>query len=267
MTVCVAAGCLDTEKNYKIVMCTDWRVSSPLGGAETKLKLRALPKGWYCLTAGTETEINRIVLKLRDELFATNETDDNSIDIASLVRNVLNKRKKEKIDEFIHGRYGISYDDFLSFGRDKFPADVHREAILTLSEIDIGCSLIVAGFAQQRFPRLVETTDRCGVLVREDFATVGEGAYLAQSVLLQRRHMDTRDLGQTIYVVYEAKRYAEEVASVGKQTTVAVISPDGSRLDIKGEGLESLADRFKAYGPQPIPPTIPEITKLLVKPF
>jgi 20S proteasome alpha/beta subunit len=253
---------METKGNYRIVLCTDWRVSGPLGSAETKLKLRALPRGWYCLTAGTESEINCIVPKLREELSTASEV--NETNITSLVRNVLNNRKKEKIDEFIRGRYGISYDDFLGFGKEKFPTDVHREAILSLSEINIDCSLIVAGFCSG-FPMIVETTDKCRVLVREDFATIGEGSYLAQSVLLQRRHIDTKELGLTIYTVYEAKKYAEEVSSVGKQTTVAVIYPDDPRLDIKGEGMESLAEKFKKYGPQPIPPTISEITTFLAK--
>jgi hypothetical protein len=264
MTVCIAAACMEKDKDgtqrFRIVMCADWRVSSALGTSDTKLKLRTLAKGFSCLTAGIESEINSIVPKLQSAFKKfTNEIDETNIQ--NLIRGTLNDRKKEKIDEFIRGRYGISYDDFLSFGKDKFPADVHREAILTLSEITVGCSLIIAGFQNSHFPLIVETTENCRVLLREDFAVIGEGGFLAQSALYQRRHIDTSAVGETVYKAFEAKKYAEEVASVGDSTVLAVLHPDKGRVYVSDEGIEELDDRFKQYGPQPIPSTISEITK------
>jgi hypothetical protein len=140
---------------------------------------------------------------------------------------------------------------------------VHREAILTFSEITIGCSLIFAGFSGKRFPLLVETTEHCRVLVREDYATIGERSFLAQSVLLQRKHSDSTRLAPTIYIAYEAKKYAEEVNSVGKQTAMVVISPNDARQDIEAEGLVVLAEHFKNFGPQPISTDILGITKFV----
>jgi hypothetical protein len=50
VTVCIAAACLDKDQDknegtYRIVLCTDWRVSGVLGSADTKLKIRSLRKG------------------------------------------------------------------------------------------------------------------------------------------------------------------------------------------------------------------------------
>jgi hypothetical protein len=100
-------------------------------------------------------------------------------------------------------------------------------------------------------------------MLREDFATIGEGAFLAQSVLLQRKHMDTRDLAKTVYVTYEAKKYAEEVSSVGTYTTVAVLFPDGSREEITPAGVNELSNRFRRYGPQYISEDITDIKQYL----
>lgn len=51
MTVCIAAACRDLADNeYRVVMCTDWRVSGALGSAEIKLRQRRLGKNWYILT-------------------------------------------------------------------------------------------------------------------------------------------------------------------------------------------------------------------------
>ena len=46
MTVCIAAIC--NSPADKIVACTDWLVSEPLGSAETMLKQRQLIPGWTC---------------------------------------------------------------------------------------------------------------------------------------------------------------------------------------------------------------------------
>jgi 20S proteasome alpha/beta subunit len=251
MTICIAAGCVSEvgSREYQIVLCSDWQLSSVLGSSETGLKMRRLGKGWWCLTAGTESEINAIIPTLRSVVTNTEQIDETNI--PGLIRGVLNGRKKQKVDEFIQGRYGISYDDFLQFGKEKLPTDIHREAFLSLSEITIGCSLIVAGFCG-RMPTIIETTDNCRVLIREDYATIGEGAFLAQSVLLQRKHFDSDSTAETIYKVFEAKKYAENVRSVGEDTTIAVINPKGERLDVKKAGRNELEQYFKKYGPQKI---------------
>jgi len=58
-----------------------------------------------------------------------------------------------------------------------------------------------------------------GVNIREDFAVAGEGGYLAQTALLHRQHSETTgSLEETMYCVFEAKKYAERVASVNSVT-------------------------------------------------
>jgi hypothetical protein len=262
MTVCVAAACVEDRQHYRIVIGVDWLVSGALGSADKMIKIRDVGRGWSCLTAGNEGDINNTLPLIRGSIIQVEEVDETNI--VHIVRSALNARKKEKIDEFIQGRYGISYDDFILFGKDKFPADVHREAILTFSEITLGCVFIVVGFQSGRFPILVETGEKCEVHIREDFATIGDGAYLAQSVMLQRKHMDIMELGRTIYTVYEAKKYAEGVSSVGTSTTIRVLYPDGSKKDMYGlGGMDELEARFEKYGPQTIPPEIESIKKYL----
>jgi hypothetical protein len=130
VTVCIAAPCKDGDER-RIVLCVDWKVSSPLGSSDKMLKLRKLTDKWYCLTSGIDNEINILVAMMRKAFVRTGAIDETNI--SPLIRSTLNSRKKDKIDEFIRGRYGIAYDDFLYFGKEKFSADVHREAILTLS--------------------------------------------------------------------------------------------------------------------------------------
>jgi 20S proteasome alpha/beta subunit len=260
MTVCIAAGA-SHEKDKALVLCTDWRVSSPLGSAETKLKQILLRDSWWCLTSGKESDIAAVVKLLTRKMDSTQTIDETNI--VGIVRDALNARKKEKTNELIQGRYAISYDDFLSFGKDKLPADIHREAIMAIADLDLGCSLIVAGF-DGAWPFIMETNERCRVFVREDFAVIGEGTFLAQSALFQRELMDAIRLPETIYCVYEAKKYAERVNSVGPVTTITIVFSDGSTKDVSDERIEYLARCYARLGPQKMYGQVSKITEYLL---
>jgi 20S proteasome alpha/beta subunit len=162
----------------------------------------------------------------------------------------------------VRGTYAISYDDLLSFGKDKLPPDLYREILIRVSEITVGCSCIIAGFDKISSHFILETDEKCRVFVRDDFSTIGEGAFLAQAVLLQRGHISSRDLGETVYIVYEAKRYAEKVTSVGPSTTLRVIRPDGTnRKIIIDDDDKDFGDAFKKFGPQRINNSVSELVK------
>ena len=97
---------------------------------------------------------------------------------------------------------------------------------------------------------LLMTDDKARVSIEEDFAIVGEGLYLATSSLLQREYLDTFDFEKALYCVYEAKRYAERVASVGEYTSIRVLSSDGTRKIVNLETREKLGKIFLEYGPK-----------------
>jgi hypothetical protein len=251
VTICIAAAC--THQNPKrpthIVTCTDWRVTNSLGTADTKVKQHYLREEWRCLAAGVEADILRLVILLREHMSKAETIDDTNV--LSVVRAALNERKKEKIDEFTHGRYGMPYQDFLNIGKEKLPSDLHREAVMSIADITLRASCIIAGF-MGRFPTIVETTDRCTAHIREDFATIGEGAFLAQAALLQREQSEVCSLPSTIYQVYEAKRYAERVTSVGPNTLLTVVSSTGKERRVGDKAGELLEKAYEKFGPQQI---------------
>lgn len=248
MTVCIAAVCDRYRDDRKIILCTDWQVSTPLGRADTKLKQRSLSTKWICLTAGIESEILSL-LKLLKTRFISCSVDETTA--TTLVGDALLERKKEKINEYLHGQYGIGYDDFLSFGKDKFPPELFRRAFAEISEISLGADLVIAGFAG-KFPVLLETDGKAKISVKEDFSVIGEGSYLAMSSLLQREYTDIFNFNRALYCVYEAKKYAERVASVGEYTSIAVLSSDGTQKNVNRETRDVLEERFLEYGPKKV---------------
>lgn len=120
-----------------------------------------------------------------------------------------------------------------------------------ISRIKLDTELIIAGFVEG-MATIVETDEKCGALIREHFSTIGEGRYLAHSVLLHRAHEDHNHLGTTLYQIFEAKRYAERVRSVGKQTSITVLAQDDPPRLILNAGLERLEALYNEFGPQDI---------------
>src|SRR5437764_1268337 len=193
MTVCIAAACRENKEN-KIIFCADWKISSALGSAETKLKTRNFSKTWLCLTAGNEPDINAVIKMFRQgfNLARAQKLVVDEVEATRIAREVVARRKREQINEFTQATYGLSYDDFLSFGKDKLPSDLHREALLDMRNLRLGVELILGGFDAKGFSHLVKVNADGRVSVHEEFAVVGEGAYLAQTVLLHRGHNDQR---------------------------------------------------------------------------
>ena len=112
----------------------------------------------------------------------------------------------------------------LTFARREMisPADLYGHDMNAIKQIVVEVDCILAGFLTDGLPILIQANGYSGVQIREDFAVAGEGAYLAQSGMLHRDHSDVNQLAQTVYCIYEAKKYAERVSSVGQVTYLAI---------------------------------------------
>jgi len=249
MTVCIAAKCIDGAEN-RIVLCTDRRSGSALGSAETALKDRTLPHGWRCLTAGTEADIVALIRLYREAFVDPGNLA--AVKIDATIKGPLFRRKKELAEEYIRNRFAISHAEFISLGKEKFPADIFHDALQRVSLLDLKADLIVAGFIDG-----AEEIYRCSsagkVIAAYEYAVIGSGEYLAEASLLRRGQNDVMSLDETIYNVYEAKKHSEAVGSVGRQTSIYVLSRDGSHRAISVQLQMQLGEMFDKYGPKPVP--------------
>jgi hypothetical protein len=250
MTVCIAATC---DANYakpseppKIVLCTDLMGSGSLGNRLT-VKYRAIANDWHCLTAGIDDEINAIIPKLIKQLAVQRHIDETNI--IPTFQAALKERKIEKSDEIILGKWGLSFEEFRR-KRLQFPDDLYHRDMDEIAKMSLDAEFIIAGFDTIGSATLLQIDSAWGVKLREDFAVAGEGAYIAQSVMLHRNHNSISTKAQTLYCVYEAKRYAERVPSVGKHTYLVVYKSGDKGQEVLPEGIAFLDERFKKYGPQ-----------------
>ena len=244
MTVCIGALCTDGQDSA-IVLCSDGKASNALGSNDMTIKIRALNKSWYCLTAGGEDEITHLVRLIKAEMAKLSEI--NETNILPAIKEAVRARKEEKSDDICSSKWGMNFRDFRK-ERASFPDDDYRATMSTIERLEIEADLIVAGFVDKSFPYLIQVNNG-GAIIRDDYAVSGEGAYLAQSVFLHRQHIEGRGLWRTLYTAYEAKRYAERVPSVGRRTMLAVLHPRGISF-ATAAGREVLEKKFQAFGPK-----------------
>jgi 20S proteasome alpha/beta subunit len=249
VTVCLAAACLweDDIDKQAIVLCTDLKMSGPLGSAETALKQRTLGKAWYALTSGSEPEIEALISTLADRFKEAEIIDESNI--SKIISDSLLSRKRQKSTELVMGKFAMSYDDFVQIGKDKLPPDIFRDAVFQIADLKLP-EFIIAGF-DGNFSLICQTSSSANVSIREGFAVIGEGGYLATAALLQREQSSVSSIPETLYNVYEAKRYAEKVPSVGKRTRISVLSKGGLKV-VTAPGRRWLRERYKEFGPQEI---------------
>ncbi len=249
MTVCIAAACR-VGKEEKIVLCADRKLSSPLGSTDTGSKMLWLSSAWRLLTAGEEPEIQalwnlyQIRFKERNNLRA--ETIDES------VKWPLRQRKKQLSDDYTYSHFNMPYDEFIASGKAKLPEEDFRNAVRSIGHITLKAHLIIAGFIGGSSEIYCTDSEGCAWPVK-DVAVVGEGQYLAQSTLLRREQHGRSSLNETLYNVYEAKKYSEAVGSVGRSTFLAVLSSDGTRELTSFSVDDQLEEWYKEYGPRKLP--------------
>jgi hypothetical protein len=243
MTVCIAAVCEQDRDDPKIIICTDRKVSSALGSADTMLKSRTIKLGvggepsWLCLTSGTDTAILAIMRSLKEKFRSQVIDDTNAV---RLVREALNERKGQLVEELIQGKYAISYQDFLADGKTKLPESAFRTTIAEIEMVQLDAECIVVGYGDYGFPLLIQTNVKCGADLKEDYAAIGEGSYLAQASLMSREHHGSRAFDRSAYVTYEAKKFAEGAPTVGKTTVLLVMHRNGDLSAIDHAGLDHL---------------------------
>jgi hypothetical protein len=249
VTVCIAALC--TESKRKIfVLCSDLKGGTEIGSAQTIVKQWPLAHGFYCLSAGDDVEIYATVRLIKKHLKQLQKVDETNAKVA--VENALAERKSHKVNTLILGRFAMPYNQFIDIGKEKFPEDAFRRTMLDVEDMKINATFIVVGFPDN-FPMIIQTEQDTTAHIREDFAAVGEGCLLAQSALLYRNHIDTANLHETIYCVYEAKRAAERIGSVGELTMLRLLYPNGENRRQVFHRMKELDGPLANFGPKSIP--------------
>ena len=152
----------------------------------------------------------------------------------------------------------MTHAEVLQFGRERLPTSHFVKYLDDAAKIGLDTEFIVTGFGQGGDDFIVEVRQNT-VSMPDAFACIGEGEFLARSSLLHRGMSTIRRFGAALYEVYEAKKAAERVNSVGKYTLLSVLHEDGggARRTVNLDKMEYLNRLYSEYGPKVTPPDIP----------
>jgi 20S proteasome alpha/beta subunit len=251
VTLCIAAAC-QYRNSQMIVTCTDWKSSSSFGATETADKLRWLKSpNWIALTAGGAADADGLVRSYRAGLKDKTITDSNAPELFSAVAV---SRLDWLRNNYVQRTLGVDYKHLREKGKKEFPESVWLDTYLHAKQINLGASLIVAGFVPFRSSAkpLICKVDRSGeVAVSDHFEMIGEGRYVALPPILQRQYSSSVTLMDAVYRLYEAKTLAEIVPSVGEDTSIDVLFPNGQMCQIKSrQGYDMLDRMVRKHGPK-----------------
>lgn len=258
MTLCIAAVCW-VKDDPRIVVSSDWKQESEYASAENQDKLFWVREDWPVLVAGTFTR----AVALKD----TYRTyfDRNNEKLKSLYRSEfqdvlkvpLIEFKHKLADEFVGSRYGVLYNEILEKGKSWFLDNELVELHTAIRRITLDCQLLFPLFLKEDpfiFRINAESLEYC-----ENFAAIGTGMEIAESILSQRKQDEFRtNFSKTIYNIYEAGRLASVAPppGVGKEHTICIFyrpkdgKPQGKELTSKAYKL--LEEKYQKFGPKPV---------------
>lgn len=226
MTLCIAAVCRESG-SPRLVLCSDTKASyGVLGSRNSTVKVDVLGRGWAVQLAGN---------------------------IAS-ARDVIDELKSD-----------FSSPTFSLTTRFQVVTAVHQRLTALQVQRPLAGALLLSGFLEQT-PIIVSAWDddqnTIHVDTVETYMAIGEGQDAASVMLNHRNYREALPIQTATYLVYEAKRIAEQVGSVGTGTSVIIwqAPPDPSDPNTKARvvilnanALAVLDGLFRRFGPQPIP--------------
>ena len=250
VSICIAAICNHTgEGGKKIVLCTDWRVSGFLGGAEIRHKQNFIARGFHCLIAGDPREVDAVRLGMKAKFKAAKSI--NETNLRTLVQEAFYERLAERRNSLAQARFSMTHSDVLQFGKDRLPTEHYIRYLDDSAKIGFDIEFLVTGFGENSDDIIVEARQNI-ISMPDTFACIGEGEFLARASLLRREISSVTELGKALYIVFEAKKAAERVGSVGQKTLLSVIGEDGQRHSIRPVRQEFLEKLYETYGPKPV---------------
>ena len=192
MSVCIAAVCQDQDEP-RIALCVDTRIDRGYQGvADNALKLRPLGHGMMGMLASDDfTAGQELLLQVRAMLLASDAHSTKT------------------------GLKAVVEAGILEFVASPFYTKRHCH------------ELIIAGFVDGD-PLILYVNMENGkwtVALESEFKAAGSGMHVANIFLTQRQCGSQKQVGETLYSIFEAKRHSEVVSGVGPGTLLAFIAP------------------------------------------
>jgi 20S proteasome alpha/beta subunit len=231
MTICIAAIC---ENGKNIVVAADRMFTSPLNVEfETEEhKIEIVSKFCVAMAAGGSAYATEVIDPVRS-IFG--KRDDALVpDIANAILNQYKVVRNQKLEEQVV--LPMLGNDFLVHRAKNFTvaqylqpqANVYQQIVAISSNYNLNLELLIVGIDKTGAHIFSVSHPGTGFnLDKLGYSAVGSGAIHAVISLSLTAQTTHRELMETLYTVYDAKKSAEVAPGVGRVTDIAVIEESG----------------------------------------
>jgi hypothetical protein len=162
------------------------------------------------------------------------------------------KHREMLVDDYIHSQIARSYEWLLESGHEVLPTEYYSQLIHFVAGVRFDAQLILCGIDDGVSLIFVIDESRGEPISKpvENFAAIGSGSMIAESVLHQRSHRSEMPLKMAIYHALEAKRLGESAPGVGSRTTTTILLPGGKLAYPTNECTDCMESLIQQYAPK-----------------
>ncbi len=233
MTICMAAIAKE-DGEETIVFSTDHMVTTQTGQFEHGIiKYKQLNKHIVAMLAGNPLIFNDLI-----DLTALKGKDDFESIKMEIFGN-FKKKRKEILQNELFDIYGIDHNFIIDSLKSPIPNEHVSRILAETAGFKLNTGILLIGM-DEGAAKIVEITEANIADFREiNFHAIGSGQTQAINTLLFQKHNKSDNLLTTIYNVYKAKRNAEVIQGVGKETELLVLKKEGC-IKIEKQYMEIL---------------------------
>ena len=238
MIICIAAIGSEDGKEY-VVFATDHMITTGTGQFEHSIaKYKKLTSKTYGMLAGQ-------ALIFEDLIKVENPDALTYTQIKEKIFDNFKSKKKEIIKNEIFSIYGINEEFFIEALQKQIPNPYINTILEKVSNFKLNTNILLVGFDGDSAQ--ISEINEAGIFDFRNinFHTIGSGSIQASNTLLFQKHSKKDNLNRTLYNVFKAKRNAEVMQGVGKETDVFVLSKDSGAKELSEENMKKLKEIYE----------------------
>jgi hypothetical protein len=236
MTICLAA--IAKENNQEcIVFGTDHMVTTALGQFEhCSAKYIEINPSTVAMLAGDPLIFEELVhLKNKNASYQ---------EIKNEIFENFKKIRKEKIKNQIFDMFSIDEKFFLGALEKSIPNPFVAKILEEVAKFNLDTTILLVGFEGEEAQITDISEEGIDNFRRMNFHAIGSGNTQAANALLFQKHNKEENLSATIYNVFKAKKNAEVLQGVGKETDLLLLIKGKGCTKITSEDLKVLDDIY-----------------------
>ena len=230
MTICISAICTENDQEH-VVFAVDHMITTGIGQFEHDIcKYKRLAGGTVGMLAGNAL--------LMDFFLEDDYSDKSYSEIQSILEEKFKQKRLEKIQKEVLDVFRIDWEDVKEILKNSVTNEFQTHILKSITKIGLDTAILLIGIEDKK-ARISQIGDG-GVETYDQiyFNTIGSGSIQAQNTLLFQKHSKQDDLKTTLYDVFKAKRNAEVMQGVGKETDIGYLNENGiTILDNESIGI------------------------------